>query len=259
MVAEKNNFKAKDGELMPREKMIRAADPKDVEDAALLAVLLKTGVNGCDVSELARRLISAFGSLKGLVDSDWRRIERRIYEYNKQHPENPVKGVGRVKCLELAAAFELGRRGSRLSHQDLAQICVNSPNDAYALFKESVVVAEGQENMYVLPLDVKRRPMCVPFKVSIGTSDYTPVVARDIFRKAISWGASSVVIAHNHPSGDPTPSCEDFEVTVKLQSAASLVDITLVDHLVLGSPESAGGLGYVSIMSQMNRRNCGSR
>lgn len=253
MATEKNNFKAKDGELMPREKMIRAADPKDVEDAALLAVLLKTGVNGCDVMELARRLITAFGSLKGLVDSDWRRIECRIAEYNKNHPERPIKGVGRVKCLELAAAFELGRRGSRLSHQDLAQVCINRPNDAYVLFREIVAAADGQENLYVLPLDAKRRPMCEPFKVSVGTSDYTPVVARDIFRKAISWGAQAVVVAHNHPSGDPTPSKDDVEVTEKLSSAAALVDVDLVDHLVLGAPGSANGLGYVSIMAWMNK------
>ena len=247
MSGPKNNFTGKLGDLMPREKMMRAADPKDVDDIALLAVLLKTGTNGCDVVELSRRLIDAFGSLKGLVDSDWRRIENRIAEYNNGHRENPIKGVGRVKCLELSAAFELGRRGTRLTHQELSNMSVCSAKDAYSLFRGIVAVAECQENLYVLPLDTKRRPMCEPFRVSLGTADYTPVVARDVFRKAISWGAQQVIVAHNHPSGDPTPSAEDIDVTKKLIAASRLVDVAILDHLVLGAPESADGKGYISI------------
>ena len=103
MATLKNNFTTKLGDLLPREKMIRASDPTNIDDVALLAVLLKTGTNGCDVVELSRRLIEAFGSLKGLVDADWRRIEKRIAEYNKEHCERPIKGIGRVKCLELSA------------------------------------------------------------------------------------------------------------------------------------------------------------
>ena len=251
MIAAKNNFTSKLGDLLPREKMVRAADPKDVDDVALLAVLLKTGTNGCDVVELARRLIDAFGSLHGLVDADWRRIENRIAEYNKDCPARPIKGIGRVKCLELSAAFELGRRGSRLTHQELSQKSVRNANDAYSLFRGIVAAAEGQETLYVLPLDAKRRPMCEPFRVALGTVDYTPVVARDVFRKAISWGAKSVIVAHNHPSGEPTPSSEDIEVTKKLIAASELVDVALLDHIVLGAPGSAGGNGYVSVVGSM--------
>ena len=249
MATIKNNFTSQLRDLMPREKMMRAADPNSVDDVALLAVLLKTGTNGCDVVELSRRLIDAFGSLKGLVDSDWRRLESRIAEYNKAHPEKPIKGIGRVKCLELSAAFELGRRGARLTHQELSLKCVRNAKDAYALFREIVAAAESQETLYVLPLDAKHRPMCEPFKVSLGTADYTPVVARDVFRKAISWGAQSVVVAHNHPSGDPAPSSEDIEVTKKLIEASKLIDVRLLDHIVLGSPTSADGQGFVSIMN----------
>ncbi len=247
MATIKNNFTARLGDLMPREKMIRAADPKDVDDVALLAVLLKTGTNGCDVVELSRRLIDAFGSLKGLVGSDWRRLENRISEHNKKCPERPIKGVGRVKCLELSAAFELGRRGARLSHQELTLKSVRNAGDAYSVFRGIVAAAESQEILYVLPLDAKRRPLCEPFGVSLGTVDYTPVVARDVFRKAISWGAQAVVVAHNHPSGDPTPSQDDLEVTQRLIAASHLLDIVFVDHIVLGSPSSADGEGYVSI------------
>lgn len=249
MISTRNNFTAKVVDLMPREKMIRAADPKDVDDVALLAVLLKTGTNGCDVVELSRRLIEAFGSLKGLVDSDWRRIENRIAEYNRECPARPIKGIGRVKCLELSAAFELGRRGTRLTHQELSLKSVCNAKDAYSLFRGIVAVAECQETLYVLPLDAKHRPMCEPFRVSLGTVDYTPVVARDVFRKAISWGAQAVVVAHNHPSGDPTPSADDLEVTKMLVAASKLVDVVLLDHLVLGAPNSAGGLGYSSIIT----------
>ena len=250
-----NDFAGNGLDLLPREKMIRTADPKDVDDVSLLAVILKTGTKGCDVIELSRRLIEAFGSLKGLVDADWRRLENKIREYNDEHPERQIKGVGRVKCLELSAAFELGRRGTRLTHRELSTKSVRNAKDAYSLFREIVATAECQETLYVMPLDARYRPMCEPFRVSLGTVDYTPVVARDVFRKAIAWGAKAVVVAHNHPSGDPTPSKEDIAVTERLSQAAELVDVCLLDHIVLGTPDSHDGRGFVSVVEMMRENS----
>ena len=116
---DKNNFDKRGGELMPRELMERAADPALVPDEALVAVLLKTGVHGLNVIELSRRLIEAFGSMKSLVSGDWRTLEERIKDWNKTHPDRPIKGLGHVKCLELSAAFEMGRRWSRLTPDEL--------------------------------------------------------------------------------------------------------------------------------------------
>ena len=107
---EKNDFKALPDELKPREQLRRAASPRDVSEESLLAILLKTGANGCDVVELARRLLKAFGSLHALVRADGRRLERTIKDYNRSHPEKRILGIGPVKALELTAAFELVRR-----------------------------------------------------------------------------------------------------------------------------------------------------
>ena len=115
----KNNFDKRGGELLPRELMERAADPALVPDEALVAVLLKTGAHGLNVIELSRRLIEAFGSMKSLVSADWRALEARIKDWNKTHPDRPIKGLGHVKCLELSAAFEMGRRWSRLAPDEL--------------------------------------------------------------------------------------------------------------------------------------------
>ena len=87
------------GEVMPREQFMRAEDPRGVADEALVAILLRTGTRGCDVLELARRLVEAFGSLKALVCSDWRGVMARVKEYNKTHPERQILGFGKVKCV----------------------------------------------------------------------------------------------------------------------------------------------------------------
>lgn len=113
---EKNNFRdAHVSDELPREQFKRTDNPREVPDETLVAILLRTGTHGCDVKELAHRLIGAFGSLRVLVSSDWRSILARVKEYNKANPGSRLTGFGEVKCLELAAAFELGRRRQRLS------------------------------------------------------------------------------------------------------------------------------------------------
>ncbi len=242
-----NDFRGTSDELKPREQLMRAASVSDVSDDALLAILLKTGVCGCDVVELSRRLISAFGSLRLLVNSDWRHLQERIADHNEKNPSRRILGVGLVKCLELAAAFELGKRGSRLTYQDLTKAQVKTPADAYAVFSDSVPASEGVEAVFVLPLDSRNRPICAPIRVTTGSVGSVPVEPVAIFREAVRWNARSVVVAHTHPSGDPQPSQEDIDVTVRLKEAAKVVGVNFLDHLVLGSPDSADGRGFVSI------------
>ena len=244
-----NDFKGKGDDLKPRERLMRAASVDEVSDEALLAILLKTGTHGCDVVELSRRLISVFGSLKQLVNSDWRQIRERISAHNEGSLASPIKGVGLVKCLELAAAFELGRRGGRLTHQDLAKIQIRVPEDAYLVFRNALPTADETESVFVLPLDSRNRPLSVPVRVSGGTVGSSPIDPVVVFREAVRWGAKSIVVAHNHPSGDPTPSPADIEATRKLQESSSTLGVSLLDHLVLGSPDAEGGSGFVSIMS----------
>ena len=245
---EKNRFRdTHDAEAMPREQFKRAEDPRTVPDEAVVAVLLRTGTHGCNVLELARRLIEVFGSLKALVSSDWRGIMARVREYNKSNPQRRIAGFGEVKCLELAAAFELGRRRQRLSPGDLREKRIDGADAAHALFRSCFVVDDEQENAFVLALDADLRPICEPFLVSRGTANSTLMHPREVFKQALRWGAHSIYIAHNHPSGNPTPGPKDLERTRELAQVAKLVDIKLRDHLVLGAPGSADGKGYISI------------
>ena len=244
-----SDFKDRAGEIKPREQMERAASAHDVPDEAILAVLLKTGTVGCDVVEQARRLLRAFGGIQGLVSSDWRSLERRIEKYNADHPQEPIKGLGHVKCLELAAAFELGFRGVRAKPEEVRLMRVRTAADAYRLFKSFALSNAEQENFLVVPLDALQHPLCEPIVLFRGTVDSAPVYAREVFREAVRWGAKSVIVAHNHPSGDPAPSDDDIAVTKELVSAGELLCVKLQDHLIIGSPASNGGLGYVALKS----------
>jgi len=235
----RNNFDKRGSELMPRELMERVADPALVPDEALVAVLLKTGARGLNVIELSRRLIEAFGSMKSLVSADWRALEERIKDWNKTHPDRPIKGLGHVKCLELSAAFEMGRRWSRLAPDELKAQKVTDPETAYRIFKTVLTPGDDKENLYALLLNRKNRPICEPLRISRGTTDSAPAFARDVFKEALKWGAVAVMVAHNHPSGDPTPSKADFKFTERLVELAKIAEIRLLDHLVLGDSSFA--------------------
>ena len=231
---ERNNFKSLSEELKPREKMRRASSVRTVDDAALLAVMLKTGTQGCDVVESSRRLLKAFGSLPRLVRCDWRELGETIRQYNKAHPNERVLGIGPTKQLELAAAFELVRRGFDVSPEDVRAKVVDSTEAAVEIFRRALAMGEEQENLFVLPLDAKRHPLCEPICATRGTLDKSPVHSREVFKDAIRWGAHAVIVAHNHPSGDPTPSREDAVVTKRLVGASAVIGIALLDHIVIG-------------------------
>ena len=231
---EPNNFKALSDELKPREKMRRASSVRMVDDASLLAVMLKTGAPGCDVVELSRRLLKAFGSLPRLVRCDWRELGETIRRYNKSHPVERVLGIGPTKQLELAAAFELVRRGFEVAPEDVRAKTVNSTEVAVEVFRRALAMGEEQENFLVLPLDAKKHPLCEPICATRGTLDMSPVHSREVFKEAIRWGAHAVIVAHNHPSGDSEPSREDIEATRRLIEASLVVGIPLIDHVVIG-------------------------
>lgn len=180
-----NNFEDLPSELLPRDLMERAADPSTIPDEALLSIILKTGAAGCDVRELSRRLLDAFGSLNKLISSDWRDIEERIKKHNKDYPDRPILGIDRVKCLELAAAFEMGRRANRMSPEEMRKSSVITPDDGFRLFRAVIRPGEEKESMFVLLLDVKNHPLSEPIRMSIGSDDYAPACVRDIFKEAV--------------------------------------------------------------------------
>ncbi|MBO7654267.1 MAG: DNA repair protein RadC [Kiritimatiellae bacterium] len=228
-------------ELLPREQMERAASPHDLKDEAVLAILLKTGAPGCDVLELARRLIRAFGCIQELVGADWRTLLAKIADYNKRHPDEPIKGIGKVKALELAAAFELGYRRLRVRPADLKSLRVGNAAEAYRVFKFIAQEGDLVENFWVLPLNAQRHPICEPIRIARGTANSSGIMPRDVFREAIRWNAHCIVVAHNHPNGDPTPSEGDIETTRVLMALSKDLGLPLLDHLVIADS------GYVSI------------
>ena len=218
-------------EVRPREAFMRSAAPeREISDASLLAILIRTGRKGSSAIDLAHRLINHFGSAANMIEATWQQIVAA-----------KVPGVGKVAAVQLAAAFALARRNVKTSHRSFAH-AVETSDDVVRQVR-SVGIDESQECAYALYLDAKRHLLCEPMIVSRGTADKTFLHPREIFRHAIRLGAVSVIVAHNHPSGDPTPSGEDIEETNRLREAGELVGIPLDDHIVIGR----GGV-HVSII-----------
>lgn len=129
---------------------------------------------------------------------------------------------------------------------------VETSAQAVALLRAALPKKQQEERVWVLPLDANGRMLAQPILVSVGHEDGTAAIdAGAIFREALKAGAEEIIVAHNHPSGDPTPSEADCDTTVKLNDGASLVGLELIDHLILGSADSADGLGFVSLAELM--------
>ena len=124
---------------------------------------------------------------------------------------------------------------------------VRSPQVAFNIFRAYIEPRDAQESFLVLPLDSDDKPLSEPILMSRGTADHTIVHPRDVFKDAVRWGASSIIVAHNHPSGDPTPSEDDVKLTRALLRAAEVMAVPLNDHLVIGDVNRPGGKRYVSI------------
>lgn len=221
-------------ESRPREAFMRSAEPeREISDASLLAILIRTGCKGSSAIDLANRLINHFGGAANLVNATWQQIVAA-----------KVPGVGKVAAVQLAAAFALVRRNVKISHRSYAR-AVESSDDVVRQVR-SIGIDESQECAFALYLDAKRHLLCEPMVVSRGTADKTFLHPREIFRHAVRLGAVSVIVAHNHPSGDATPSDEDIAETQHLIEAGRVMGITLDDHVVIGA-KTDGGPEYVSI------------
>ena len=217
----------------PREMFMRSAEPeREISDASLLAILIRKGCKGSSAIDLAHRLINHFGNVAELVEASWQQIVAA-----------GIPGVGKVVAVQLAAAFALVRRNIKISHRSYAR-AVETSDDVVRQVR-SVGVDESRECAYALYLDAKRHLLCEPMVVFRGTADKTFLHPREIFRHAIRLGAVSVIVAHNHPSGDATPSEVDLEETRRLVEVGELVGIPLDDHVVIGR-----GSMHVSIRGQ---------
>jgi DNA repair protein RadC len=210
----------------PREKL-EARGPLSLTDAELLAILLRTGREGANAIEVARELIAAHGSLGALSRCGLAELAR-------------VKGVGPAKATQLAAAFGLG---ARLARETFGCRPVDSPDLVYDLLGPEMR-ALRIEALKVLLVDTRLRLRRIE-EVSVGSVNESIAHPREIFRPAILHSAYGIVLAHNHPSGDPTPSGADQRLTRRLAECGALFQIPLVDHVIIGEP-SPGNPGYFS-------------
>jgi len=200
----------------PREKLLRLG-VKSLGDNELVALVLGSGCHASGALEVANDLLRHLGGLHGLARS---------------HPDGllQVAGVGAAKAARVIAAVELGRRS--LSHAPGARIQLRTPRDA-AAYLLPAFGSRPTEQFGVVLLDTKHRVLRTTV-VAAGTLNATIVEPRDVFREALMGAAAAVVVFHTHPSGDPSPSPDDVELTRRLAAAGALMGIDLVDHIVLG-------------------------
>ncbi|HEY4688500.1 MAG TPA: DNA repair protein RadC [Anaerolineae bacterium] len=199
----------------PRERLAFAGAGA-LSNAELLAIILRVGTGGENALSLAQRLINRHG-LVGLH-------RKSIAELSEE------KGLGEAKIAQIKAAFELGRRLLASAPDERAQI--RTPIDAANILMSEMALLE-QEQMRVVLLDTRNRIICVP-TMYVGSLNTTLVRVSEIFREAIRQNAAAIIVAHNHPSGDPTPSPEDVAVTQEIINAGRLLDIEVLDHLIIG-------------------------
>jgi DNA repair protein RadC len=201
----------------PREKLARHGGAA-LADSELLAILLRTGLRGLNVIELSRQLLARFGSLSALQRASVNELAT-------------VKGVSLAKATQLAAAFELG---NRLARERTTRSQMDRPELVYDLLGQEMRALQ-RESLRVLLLDTRLHLLRVE-EISLGSLNESIAHPREIFRPVFIHAAFAIVIVHNHPSGDPSPSDADHRLTRRLAEAARIMQITLLDHIILGSP-----------------------
>ncbi|MDA1044025.1 MAG: DNA repair protein RadC [Verrucomicrobia bacterium] len=207
--------------MQPREEVDRLGF-RYVSDSTLLAILLRSGTAGHNVVELADAILRKYGSLTALSSASIEELTR----------DEQVKGLGKVKAQVLLAALEVGRRLQQEAIPERTRIC--TPEDAVRVLASDAAVLT-REVFWALNLDTKNRLQGRPQEISQGILDASLVHPREVFREAIRSASAAVVLSHNHPSGDPTPSAEDIRITRQLVEAGRIVDIRVLDHIIIGA------------------------
>jgi DNA repair protein RadC len=202
----------------PREKLY-AHGVSALSNAELLAVIIRTGTGKESAIEVSLRLIGmdsrGIGSLADASISDLTK----------------VKGIGECKAAQIIAALELGKRIKRVGYYD--KIRVTSPDVVADIVMEDMKFLQ-KEHFNIVVLDTKNQIICID-NISIGTLNASIVHPRDVFKAAIKNNGNSVILVHNHPSGDVTPSSEDINITKRLIEGGNIIGIKVLDHLIIGN------------------------
>lgn len=203
----------------PQEKMIRHG-AGSLSNAELLAVIIRTGTRQATAVEVGRKIIE-------YLENDLSYFHQMDVLELKRNPN--LSGVGIVKACQIKAAIELGRR---MKQKEIPEVKITSPQDVVGLLMDEMQYLK-QECFKIILLDTKNRAIKVE-EISLGTLNSSLVHPREVFVKAIKQHAASIILAHNHPSGDTEPSTEDKNITKRLVEAGELIGISVLDHIIIG-------------------------
>jgi len=201
----------------PREKLVQQG-AQSLSDAELLAIFLRTGIQGASAIEVGRRLLERHGSLGALGKLEAKEIAQE-------------KGLGIAKASQLLASFELG---ARVAKESLKAVKMDSPT-TISDFLRPILGHKRTETLLVLAVD-KKLNLIRYQEISNGDTSSTIANVRDILRPVILHQADGFFLAHNHPSGDVTPSAADDRTTARVSEAAKLMNVTFQDHIIIGKP-----------------------
>jgi DNA repair protein RadC len=200
----------------PRERLMELG-AQSLSNAELLAILLRVGVQGENAVQVGQRLLVEFGGLHGLHKA-------ALVDVKAQH------GIGEAKACQIMAAIELGRR--LVVEEQQERPTVSSPQDAANLTMYEMGALQ-QEELWVMLLDTRNHLISIE-KIYKGSLNSSMVRVAELFKAAITRSAAGIIILHNHPSGDPTPSPEDIALTRNIIQSGKMLDIDILDHLVIG-------------------------
>lgn len=206
-------------QLLPYDKFLKFG-AQSLSDEELLAIILRTGTKGEDAVTLACRVLDVCGEQRG--------IEGLHHVTVPQLME--IGGIGEVKAVKLKAIAELS---TRIANAKVKQdVCFHCPSEVAAAYMERMRHLE-KEHCVAVYMDNKDRRI-TDVHLSVGNLNCSILSAREIFRQALMNNAAAVILLHNHPSGDPSPSKEDIELTRRLKEASSVMEIPLLDHIIIG-------------------------
>jgi DNA repair protein RadC len=200
----------------PRERLARLG-AETLSNAELIAILLRVGMEGENAVQLGQRLLTTFGGITGLHRASFEEV-------------CSARGIGQAKAAQIKAAIELGRRLQNISPED--RPAIHSPEDAAGLVLYEMGVLD-QEELRVILLNTRHHVLKVE-QVYRGSVNSSQIRVGELFKSAIRMNASALIVVHNHPSGDPTPSPDDVAVTRSIVQAGKMLDVEVLDHLVIG-------------------------
>lgn len=206
-------------EERPRERLMNHG-VRSLSTEELIAIIIRTGTKGESVKELSKKILDLFESIEDLRNLDVNMLTK-------------IKGIGKVKAIELISALELGRRVYK--DNDYKKKQITNGMDIYKLFK-NIIRDNNQEQFYAMYLDTKKNILGIKL-LFIGTVNMSTVHPREIFKYAYLYSASYIVCVHNHPSGDTTPSDMDINLTNNLVEIGNIQKIPILDHIIIGNNE----------------------